>query len=331
MFEEAGCDVLVAGPDFMGRLHDIRQSDETSGPSWRKVPNLIELRRNSLKAVRLFNPDAIIAHNYEPGLVALSIKRPFIYCPHGLLQREITEYAGFRYGGSIIRSIAGTMEARIIRRAETVITLTPALADYFQSRFKHHNTHFIPAPFYADDFGEFPDPTKTGNSLFYSGNADGYQNLPALMRAIEICNERIRGINLVICTNSPEGKWRGLLPDSFKYQIHNSPGLAETARLAREAEIAVISRTDHYGYPMKIHFYVNCRLPIAAFDCGQPGLIHGKTAMLADAGDPRSLADVICILLKDKELRNSLAGQVYNNFAEWFNPWYIIEEFKKFI
>lgn len=340
MFIEGEYEIYLVSPDYQGVFNNIDEisdgSSRLSGPTLSKAIYLMKSLRFIKKGIKDFEPDFIIAHNFEPGIAVSflkkSIKQPIIYIPHSLLQRELKTY--FRNFGlkGLFNYSGERLDRRVLKSVDKVIALTTPLKYYLQERYGTEQAYCIPPPFIPHRYFEKADKRPDGKTLFYCGNADGYQNLDILLEAVMVASELESKIRLIIASNSPLSKWRRIIKPyegRINMDLYPMDKFDETVKLALKSDAALFTRTDAFGYPMKIHFYIQCGLPIVAFDTDLPGLINDETAFLAPQGDIGVLSDYLLTALRDKLLAQSISDRAYDYFESSFNFGKILKEFER--
>jgi len=334
MFKKAGNTIRLTTPKCHGEFKRNGQIDEQSGPSLRKIADLRKLLASSEQAIEEFKPDLILAHNYEAGLIAKSLKRrtsiPIIYIPHGLLEKELPTYYSNPIKKRIFPIVGKILDRRIFRNVDYVVTLTEPLREYIGRKYKFNHISAISPPFEPMGCPESIKIPRDLDAIFYSGNPYGYQNFESLIDVIRAVRKRNSNSKLIIAANPPKHKWQKILTNlkkAIRCEIHYPKTLAETMALASRAGLAVVPRVDPFGFPMKIHLYVNCRLPMVAYDCGWPGLVDGETALLASPGNARELAERILELPRDEKLGIALSSNAYEKFAKNYCATHISHKF----
>ncbi len=333
MFIGADYSTNIVTPDYMGEYIPARSRIRTSGPSLSKVFQLRKLLRNSYAAITRIKPDIIISHNFDSGLLSKYLKKasiPIIYIPHGLLEKELETYFPAALS-AILSSLGKSLDNFILRNIDQVITLTDSAAKYIIDTHNVNSVSTIPPPFEseASDCIESNKPER--NNILYSGNPDGYQNIGAAFEALMIARGELSDLKLLISTHSGLKRWSEFFKQydgKTGITIYTPKNLQEALSFARNSDLALITRIDPYGFPMKIHHYVKCGLPIVAFDCGWAGLIDEQTALLAKPRNNGRLAEKIIRAYRNPKMRNELARNAYKNFAQVYNFDYILSEFE---
>ncbi|MBD3232222.1 MAG: glycosyltransferase [candidate division Zixibacteria bacterium] len=334
MFKGAGYSVSVATPDYIGDYIPAKSRIRTSGPSLSKVLQLRKLLSNSYEAIERSKPDIIITHNFDAGLLSKYIKKasiPIIYIPHGLLEMELKTYFPSSLS-AILSSLGKSLDSFILKNIDRVITLTDPAAEYISDTHDVSYVSVIPPPFESEE----PDPVDSTNpernSILYSGNPDGYQNIGAAFEAVMIARNELPDLKLLISTHSSLNRWYKIINQHFNkidITIYTPKNFQDSLLFARNADLALITRIDPYGFPMKIHYYVKCGLPIVAFDCAWAGFVDEQTALLAKPQDSKSLAEKLIQAYRNPKMRNELARNAYKKFAQDYNSDYILSEFEK--
>jgi glycosyltransferase involved in cell wall biosynthesis len=162
------------------------------------------------------------------------------------------------------------------------------------------------------DVSEFPlrvvpedrDPNTVGllaHEAEYKGTADG-------VAAISLVRKRLPGTSLTLFGVDSRPAW---LPKWANY-VEN-PSHHRLIELYNSFAIFLhTSWTEGFGLPPAEAMLSGCALVAAANRGVQEYAIEGKTALLAPVRDPEALAERVCSLLLDPELRCRLAWSGHN-------------------
>ncbi|MCP4632218.1 MAG: glycosyltransferase family 4 protein [candidate division Zixibacteria bacterium] len=336
LFKEANYPISLATPFAIDSTGKSSPSGFKSGPSFSKVFNLRKLLNNAKTTINAFEPDIILLENYDAGLIAGRLrdytKAKLIYLPHGLLSKELRTYYNIKVFSGLFNWVGENMDKRIISQTDRICCLTSEWAKYVQSEFNHNQVYSIPPPFYREDFNAEVEEKSLDDSILYCGNPDGYQELNLLANAFQRLSMRNSQIKLIIASNVPERRWSKVIRKYFNnlnFRLVTPQSISEMVDIAKTAKAAIVTRTDPFGYPMKLFFYVNYHLPIIAYDCGWVGLEHKKSALLSKTGDVKDMSLNIDKICQDAKLREFLSRNAHNQFAEKLSPYYIIDRFEK--
>jgi len=259
-------------------------------------------------------------------------KAKLIYLPHGLLSKELRTYYNIKGFSGLFNWVGENLDKRIISQTDRICCLTSEWAKYVQSEFDFKQVLPIPPPFYKEDFNSEIEEESLEDSILYCGNPDGYQELNLLADVFQRLSMRNSHIKLIIASNVPERRWNRVIRKYFNklnFRLLNPQNISEMIDTAKTAKAAIVTRTDPFGYPMKLFFYVNCCLPIIAHDCGWVGLEHRKSALLSKSGDVEDMSRNIDKICRDANLREFLSQNAQNQFAEKLSPYYIMDRFEK--
>ena len=212
-------------------------------------------------------PDVILGHNVDGGVIAGLVGRarsiPSVYVRHSTFAREISILTQ----GSRLASAAARLAERWAENvAGTVVELAPSPSG---------RAFWLPPP--ADLHEQTVEPGG-GDTLYYEGNLDPYQNPGWLDAALGAAREVQPRARLVVA-RSPKER-----PD--------------------RADLALLPRSLPGGFPMKLLAYQLAGIPTVCVEAAVPGLIHGQDAFIVrGAGSAARFAARVREALADPEAR----------------------------
>jgi|LSQX01.1.fsa_nt_gb glycosyltransferase involved in cell wall biosynthesis len=285
---------LVAVPRFLSILLDCWQ-----------------LRRE----IHKINPDIvhIQATHYPYSLLASIIcdEYPSVLTVHGLMAVE-AKYTHFPH--IIGAYISKFLERIAFSRIKHIIVVSPQIGDII-GKMTDANIHFVPNGVDINYINSIePLSTDWKNTVLFIGNLIPLKGVDVLIRAMKIVKKQIPDVKLYIAGSGPQ-------EDELKR-------LVSKLKLSQNVEfLGYLNDQSKYGYLKSIDIVVvpslwetfsivalegmACEKPIIASNVGGiPYLIDNNTnGMLVDACDTVDLAKKICILLRDRVLRERMGKE----------------------
>ena len=231
--------VVRAGLSAGGRLVDSRLSLR------RAIDDALVLR-----AALGRRPDVLMGHNVEGGVIAGLVGRwlacPVVYVRHSHFAEEI---AGASRWPEAARALGRIAEGLAERLATRIIALG-------RESDPDPRVDWIPPPFDPD---ERPIQRGNGQTLYYEGNLDPYQNLAWLDSALARVREKHPDARLVYASSPRER------PEC--------------------ADLALVPRSLGGGFPMKLIAHQISGVPALCTAPGAPGMVDGLDAFILE-GEP---------------------------------------------
>ncbi|MEU8797114.1 glycosyltransferase family 4 protein [Spirillospora sp. NPDC048819] len=156
-----------------------------------------------------------------------------------------------------------------------------------------------------------PTSDLTGKIVVSAGRLDRAKGFDHLIKAFGTVVERHPDWTLRIYGDGPEkGRLRRMILDGHLYNHVYLMGFTDrlSEMLAKGSIFGMSSRSEGFG--MVLLEAMNCGLPAISFDCpvGPREIItSGRDGLLIPLGDTGALADGICRLIEDGELRREFA------------------------
>jgi glycosyltransferase involved in cell wall biosynthesis len=178
--------------------------------------------------------------------------------------------------------------------------------------------HVIPHGDYSFFTNYIQNDIKELNSVLFFGNILDYKGLKYLIKAEPLITEKIPDVKIVIAGEGNFKKYRNLIKNVNKFEIHNQFISDENVPiLFQRAKIVVlpyIEGTQSGIIPIAYAF----KKPVVATDVGSiPEVVDtGKTGFIVTPRDEKALADAIIRLLKDDKLRKDMGENAYKKMKE---------------
>jgi len=254
--------------------------------------------------------DAVLAHNAEAALVALSARRktgvPVVYVVHALWAHELESWLP-RGLAPVARGVGRGLDRALAARADGMIVLSRAAHDALAPHAR--------GPIACIPPGWTPEPDPSSDAILaactrhglaregyaiYAGNLDRYQELPLLDAAAGAIPE----LPVVVATHDASGA-------RFEHlRVVQVGSVAESQALVAGAALAVLPRRLHGGFPIKLLHYMAASRAIVARRTVADTLLDGSSArLLADDADAAAFAEVMATLASDTALRAQLGAR----------------------
>lgn len=328
-----GRDIAPVPVDRIGSVPWYRKHD--AGPSWHKPYLDLLLFLKARRVAASFKPHLIHGHLHEGALIgwciARLIKAPLVFDYQGSLSGESLNHGFFR-GGSLLHRLFQTVERRINRLADLVITSSTPGALELTGQWRLPQERVVPFPDGVDTrmfrhrsrnearrrLG-LPEELPV---IVYLGLLNGYQGTDLLLEAASLLVQRRIGFHLVIM-GFPEQDYRrkaeamklsGFITFTGRIDYQDASLLLSAGDVAVSPKI---SATEANG---KLLNYMACGLPVVVFDTPVNRELLGDDGVYATFGDAGDLACRIADLLRDKE-RLQLLGQRLRQRAIELHGW----------
>ncbi|MDH3999143.1 MAG: glycosyltransferase family 4 protein [Desulfuromonadales bacterium] len=294
------------------------------GPSLRRILYDFLLVFKVISVIRRERIDLIHSHNYEGGLAgwlaSLVTRRPHVYQAHNTMIDELPQYESLK-PKVLVRALARLLDFWVPRTAHHVIAITSQLKEFLvvkglpAARVTHiplaMSMQVFDQPSASDALQKFSLPE--GPKVMYTGTLDVFQRLDLMVEAFAQAQKVVEKASLVMVANRYKETQLEALRQKCadngvldRLTVITDSTLEELPALLRQADVAVVSRPDCPGFPMKILNYMAAGAPIACFANSASLLEDGKTALLAKDHDVADLAGKMLRLLQDATLAKSL-------------------------
>jgi len=280
-----------------------------------------------------------IVHAHEEAVFFCRVLKPIfrfklIYDLHSILSQQLTNFSFTKS-----RLLIGTfrrLEDGCIAKADAVITISPALAEYAVARVKDREAHFLIENTLFDKLNLRDSEASTGkphaaadwlelfdNSrpvILYAGTFESYQGIGLLLQGFARVLEDFPGAFLLLLGGLPEqveqygAEALALgLSEHCHFAGQVSRDLAQTA--TRAATVLTSPRTVGDNTPLKIYEQIATGVPLVATRIGShTQVLSDDNCVLADP-EPESMAKGLLAALRGGpaiEERVRKARQLYD-------------------
>jgi glycosyltransferase involved in cell wall biosynthesis len=281
--------------------------------------------------VRRLNPDLIITNAPTPGLADVCL----------MVKRDIPAIATFHSGSMkkdrwaldlLIRPYERAVLPRILARADAVVTT------YRGGPF---GSRFIPPGVDSTVFHPRGTVAKDPNLILYVGrieHASAWKGIDTLIRAMAVLARQRPSLRLELVGAGDAVEHHSRMARSLglgERVVFRGPlGGEELALAYRTASIAVLpSVTNAEAFGMVLIEAMACGTPVVASRIGGMPAVLNDTGggILAEPGDPESLAYAIGSLLDDPERAKALAAQGARRVREFYTWDRVVDEYDDLI
>ena len=294
------------------------------GPTWQK-PFLDLLMVFTLCRVILqTKADVIHAHNVEGALVGYIAKlvtgRPLVYNAINTMSDELPKYNVIRPRVLAIW-LAKVLDYWVPRMADHILCLSQEIAQFLLAKgIPADRIHVVPLGVDGAQFeGADRDVVRRQYNLngqplvVYAGILDPLQRIDYLLKAMSVVVQRKKNARLMLVSNL--AKQEDLDRCNASIRELGLEGTVDIAtRVAFEdlppylaaADVAVVSRPECPGFPVKLLNYMAAGKPIVVFEGSSKGLQHFHNAVVVDDHDWKAMGNGILAVLDDPELAGKL-------------------------
>src|SRR5216110_2801753 len=308
------------------------------GPSPEKFLRDLALLRLLRRVIQRERIDIIHAHNYEGALIGVMAKwitgRPLLYNAVNLMSDELAGYRFIRPAW-LARAIARALDWFVPIFPDRITAVSPELKQWLIERgTPQQKVDMVPAGIVPELF-ENADPEKirrrhriNGRAIvMYTGVLNAFQRIDYLLRAFAVVSKQLPDALLMmvsaLVSESHQREHKKLadqlgVSDAIMWIAPHS--LEDLPSYLALASVAVISRPECPGHPVKLLNYMLAGKPIVCFEGAAKGLHHLHDAFIVPNHDCEALGQGIITLLKDHELAARLGANarttVITNF-DW--------------
>jgi 1,2-diacylglycerol 3-alpha-glucosyltransferase len=311
------------------------------GPSSEKFVEDLALLRLLRCVIQRERIDIIHAHNYEAALIGVMAKwitrRPLLYNAVNLMSDELAGY-NFIRPAWLARAIARGLDWFVPIFPDHITAVSPELKQWFVQRgTAEQKVDMIPAGIVPELFGNADPETVrrrhriNGRAIvMYTGVLNAFQRIDYLLRAFAVVSKQLPdALLLMVSPLVSESHLRE--HQKLADQLGISDAIMWIAPHALEdlpsylalASVAVISRPECPGHPVKLLNYMLAGKPIVCFEGAAKGLRHLHDAFIVPNHDCEALGKGIITLLEDRELAARLAANARTTVLANFD-WRVI-------
>jgi glycosyltransferase involved in cell wall biosynthesis len=346
----ASVDVLTYGEGDDIALPDVRTIRippmRFLGPV-RIGPSLGKLARDFVMAV--WNTAVLIrgrydvVHAHEEAIFWCQFLKPvfgfkLVYDMHSSLPQQLTN---FEYTDS--RLIAGLfrwLERRALQRADAVITICPALAEYAESAMTRPERHLLIENSMFDEVqlatgreargaeseaSQVPDAPEGRKLVLYAGTFEPYQGVDLLLRSFAIALADVPDAHLVLVGGSDQQVQRytrlaeryGLGKNIYVGQ-RVPPSVAKS--LLARASVVTSPRLTGTNTPLKIYEHLASGVPIVATDIFAHRQVLDSEVCFFAQPEPAAFAEALVAALTDDERRERTISAARQLYATGYSP-----------
>jgi glycosyltransferase involved in cell wall biosynthesis len=279
----------------------VDRGDFRSGPSLAKLVQDVELVPAIVRLASKLVPDVVVAHHVEAAMACMAARaRPLVFFAHTALGPELPTYAP----PILTRALGAAgerLDATLVRRADAVAAISPALADAL-ARDAGVGVTYVPTPWTVPaprtDEERIAGRREAGlpedaDVLLYSGNLDRYQGWEHLIRALACVREsRPRAWLLVTTASDPTALVTEAVRSGVTHRLRVVKLGDEAARRRAHAaaDVAIVTRKSPGGLPIKLLDALARGVPTVVPRRGTAGIDLGGAARVVDDDDPEALA-----------------------------------------
>jgi 1,2-diacylglycerol 3-alpha-glucosyltransferase len=308
-----------------------------SGPSIEKLFLDLMLLIRLCRVIKRENIQIIHAHNYEGAFIGFVAKlitgRPLLYNAVNLMSDELPMYEFLR-PAFVARRVAQLLDFLITRLPDGFITITEDLRKALLKRgVAPDRIVLVPCGVSLEMFDN-PDPKPLRERfaiddcplIIYTGINSPIQRLDYLLRAFQLVLAKAANAKLMILSpfyhdshlakNRMLAEELGLNASVIWVEGHE---LLELPNYLAMASVAVISRPEMPGHPIKLLNYMAAAKPIVCSAGAAKGVRHLHDAFLTRDHDVDHLAEGIVTLLTDRSLAERLANNARQTVARDFD------------
>ena len=315
-----GENITVTGPKIWRCRRVRKRSEIYSGPSLEKIFLDLLLLLRLCSVIRREKIDIIHGHNYEGALIGLVAKfltgRPLVYNAVNLMSDELHTYKMMK-PVFLAKWISRFLDWFIARTPDGFIAITENLyAALLKRGARKDRIALVPCGVNVEMF-DYPNPQPLRDRygigarpvVMYTGINGALQRLDYLLRAFSLVLDKVPDAILMLVSPlaidtdiQPNRKLAQQLGIEQSIIFVQGQSLAELPDYLALASVAVMSRPDVPGQPIKLLNYMAMARPIVCFNGAAKGIRHLHDAYLAPDHEWIKLGDAINTLLEDREL-----------------------------
>jgi 1,2-diacylglycerol 3-alpha-glucosyltransferase len=308
-----------------------------TGPSLEKLFLDVFLLVQLCRVIRRQRISIIHAHNYEGVLIGfvakLLTRRPLLYNAVSLMSDELPSYKFLR-PAFLARALARFLDWLAVNVPDYFIAITRELHDFFLSRqVPEDRIALIPCGVKPEMFDSpTPEPLRVRYDIrdrpvvMYAGVNSPFQRIDYLLHAFALVLQTEPTAVLMVVSplkNDPDLAANQALAESMRISASiiwvQGQTLAELPDYLAMASVAVISRPNVPGHPIKLLNYMAAARPIVCFAGAAKGVRHMHDAYVVADTDVTELSRGIVTLLRDGELASRLGAAARDTVTRDFD------------
>jgi glycosyltransferase involved in cell wall biosynthesis len=326
------------------RIHRVKtpfkdRSHIDIGPSFVRVFYDLLLVPKLISVIRREKLDVIHAHNYEAciaaGIAGFFTGKPVIYNGVTSMAEELPTYSSFARFARVARWVGRALDYVVPRLSTFIMVLSDELKDYLTDvGIADEKILIVPPGVEVDWLGsgdgdrlreELQLPTST-RVVLYTGAIDTFQRIDYLLEAMAIVCKSSPAAMLVIAGGKASDEMDALIRSQAA-----SLGVSDRVRMIRNvplealpdylalADVAVLSRPNCPGYPIKLLNYMAAAKPIVSFAGSAKSLCHGYSGYIAENDNVPDLAEGIALFLENRELGREVGAKARESLLGVFD------------
>jgi glycosyltransferase involved in cell wall biosynthesis len=308
-----------------------------TGPSFEKLLLDVLLLMKLCRVIRRQRISIIHAHNYEGVLIGYVAKlltgRRLLYNAVSLMSDELPSY-GWIKPAFLATGIARFLDWLAVKLPDHFIAITKELRDVFLSRrIPDERIAFIPCGVKPEMFDNpNPEPLRARYGIeqrplvMYTGVNSPFQRIDYLLRAFCVVLQGEPTAMLMVVSplsQDPDVASNRALADSLGISPSviwvEGQTLAELPDYLAMASVAVISRPNIPGHPIKLLNYMAAGKAIVCFAGAAKGVRHMHDAYVVADHDVSAMSRGIVALLRDSALALKLGAAARETVVKDFD------------
>ncbi len=283
-----------------------------SGPSLLKPAADAALLFTAARVIKANRCNLVHAHNVEGlglgALLKLQTGLPLVYHAHNAMGPELPTYFKKQFAQAFASLVGDVLDRTLPRTADAVVVFDAdhkALHEVYG--IDGARVHVIPPGLDPQELaGAEPEAVARlrkevgpGPWLLYAGNADGYQNLELLWRALAVLRGRGVAARLLVATHhDPKAFAAGIEAAGVQelVRVQRFDGLTALRTAYELADVGVCPRNLWTGAPIKVLNYLAAGLPVVACRAAARHIVPAGAGLLTD-DTPEAFAEAIQTVL----------------------------------
>jgi 1,2-diacylglycerol 3-alpha-glucosyltransferase len=321
-----GDNLTVNGPKLWRTPYWRRHRTVYAGPSFEKVLLDFLLLITLCRVIRRQRISIIHAHNYEGMLIGYIAKlvtgASLLYNAVSLMSDELPSYRFVR-PAVFAQGMARLLDWLAVKLPDYFIAITKDLRDFFvERRIPQERLALIPCGvkpemFHNADAERFRAQYKIGDRpvVMYTGVNSPFQRLDYLLRAFQLVLLHEPAALLMVVSplkGDPDAPGNRRLASSLGISSNviwvEGQTLIDLPSYLAMAQVAVISRPNVPGHPIKLLNYMAAAKAIVCFAGAAKGVRNMHDAFVVPDHDLGALSQGIVTLLRDPDLARRLGA-----------------------